>query len=429
MATSIEETNKSTFVPDTTLNPLPPMDLSSIKASVDAITKSVGDLTAQYTQAGQTKIEQPKQEAPKTSMLDSVLGKKEVQQAVPTKTSADYIAEQQALKSSFLESVGINQETFDKRTELAIKMASLNQQLQQAELQEEKQKLAIQESTPWALSSSIRSQQAVVARNSYFQKAAIAAEITGLSAQYQIIQGNIDEANKFFEQAIDYATAKEAQDVEDYRWALSFYTDLEKSDKDYLQQEFENKLKINADARAQKQLELDQIKANYSMRDTTTGTEDTFTDTVNYLKQLRDSGKLSDFSYKEQINALMQVGGYTEDQRGEVESMVNQAMEGKIPVEQALLATPEETTQSWLGGLIEGAKGLFGGTPQKQQSQMNLEGAFGKGNFSDTSIQERLNRLIPIYKKSDYTGTWKQALRKKLLEEGYSPEAINQLKF
>jgi hypothetical protein len=390
MATSIEETNKSTFVPDTTLNPLPPMDLSGIKASVDAITKSVADITAQYQKAGETKIEQPKEPA-KTSMLDSVLGKKEVQQAVPTKTSADYIAEQQALKSSFLESVGINQETFDKRTELAIKMASLNQQLQQAELQEEKQKLAIQESTPWALSSSIRSQQAVVARNSYFQKAAIAAEITGLSAQYQIIQGNIEEANKFFEQAINYATAKEAQDVEDYRWALSFYTDLEKSDKDYLQQEFENKLKINADARAQKQFELDQIKANYSM------TKDS---------QVKQTGYSSELNF-----ALSQNPDNPEQAARDVWSQFGAEMSDKGITWEQVLAEAYS-----LKGLPAPTETI--GTTNEEFSVSETP-VYGSGNFSNVSINDRIAELQSMKFN-------KAMIRGQLKEDGYPESEINK---
>ena len=60
-------------------------------------------------------------------------------------------------------------------------------------------------------------------------------------------------------------------------------------------------------------------------------TGDTFTDTINYLKALRDQGMLRDINYREQINALMALGGYTEEQRGEVESMVNKAMESSMP--------------------------------------------------------------------------------------------------
>lgn len=68
-------------------------------------------------------------------------------------------------------------------------------------------------------------------------------------------------------------------------------------------------------------------------KDTDSDTGDTFTDTVNHLKSLRDKGQLTDFGYREQINALMQIQGYGEDRRGEVESMVNQAMEGRVPTQ------------------------------------------------------------------------------------------------
>jgi hypothetical protein len=349
MAINITDTNKTAFTPDTTLNQPIPMDLSGIKASVDGITKSVADLLAGYNAAGQTKIEAPKQPA-QTSVLDRIT--KQAQTAVPTKTTADYIAEQAQLRTDFLSSQGITQEDFTKRNELASQMASLNQQLQQKEILEQQKDLALEQQFQGRLTSVLRGEKALLQRQMAIEKASIATQIAGLSAEYQLIQGNIEEANKYFNQAIDYATQKERQDVEDYRWALGFYADIDKADRDYLQQEFENKLAIEQDKREQKRLELAQMQ-EARLSGVTTGTEDTFTDTVNYLKQLRDSGKLSDFSYKEQINALMQVGGYTEQQRGQVESMVNQAMEGKIPVGQALMATPEQTTQSWFGSMID----------------------------------------------------------------------------
>jgi hypothetical protein len=69
---------------------------------------------------------------------------------------------------------------------------------------------------------------------------------------------------------------------------------------------------------------------------TTTETGDTFTDTINYLKDLRDRGTLNDFNYQEQVNALAEINPNIE--RGKLESMVNQAMEGT-------LMTPQEIEQ------------------------------------------------------------------------------------
>lgn len=59
-------------------------------------------------------------------------------------------------------------------------------------------------------------------------------------------------------------------------------------------------------------------------------TGDTFTDTVNYLKSLRDQNLLTDYAYGEQVDSLMKNREIPEEQRGEVESMVNQAMEGSM---------------------------------------------------------------------------------------------------
>lgn len=267
MPINIEDAQKSTFIPDMTLNPVPNLDLSGIKASIDAITKSVADLTRQYNQAGQIKTPATNNQAPteptKTSILDKVLGRKEVSQAAPTKTTADYIDELNQLRSNYLASQGITQEQFNRKNELAAQMASLNNQLQMVELNEQKAEQLIQDSTPWALASSIRSQQAVVQRNAYFKKAEIATQIYSLKGEYDLISGNINEANKAFDSAINYATAKENQDIEDYRWALNFYKDIEKADRDYLQQQLENSIKEREIKVKEAQLAIEQKKASY----------------------------------------------------------------------------------------------------------------------------------------------------------------------
>ena len=85
---------------------------------------------------------------------------------------------------------------------------------------------------------------------------------------------------------------------------------------------------------------LAEISATGRAPETPERIEDTFTDTVNALKRLRDSGNLTDFRYREEINSLMEVGGYAEEQRGEIESMVNRAMEGK----QGVISAPEPTS-------------------------------------------------------------------------------------
>ena len=57
-------------------------------------------------------------------------------------------------------------------------------------------------------------------------------------------------------------------------------------------------------------------------------TGNTFTDTVNYLKAMRQQGEdyFNDYTWKQQISALMLDGDYNESQRGEVEKMVQDAM-------------------------------------------------------------------------------------------------------
>ena len=358
MAININDTQGSTFVPDNSLNKPMTMDLSGIKSTLDSITKSVADLVGQYQQAGQTKIEQPKQE--KTGILGAISSKVQA----PTKTAADYIKERQDLQTSFLASQGIDQEDFNQKNQLATQIASLNNQLSQMELQETKEKDDVRQQVG-ITSGYANAQTNKIERDYLYKKAMIATQGAGLAAQYRVKAGEIEEANKLFTESINYATTQTRQEVDDYKWALNFYAGIEEADRKFLQDELDKKQALLKPELREVGGNLYQYTYNpetnsYSsqlLQSGGTGTveteEDTFTDTVNYLKQLRDSGKLTDFSYKEQINALMQVGGYSEDQRGQVESMVNQAMEGGIIAQQAVVATPEETTQSWLDSLFE----------------------------------------------------------------------------
>jgi frataxin-like iron-binding protein CyaY len=256
MPINIKDTQKEAFVPDMTLAPQVPMDLASIKAQVSAIEKEA--LRIQETLKGmpqkQTdKIEETKP-TEKPSFLDSVMGraKKDEGGLVPEKQ--DFIGDYFEQKEAFLQRMGITSEDYEKTQNLASQMASLNQQLQLLEVEEQQQLLDAERTG--RLTSITRGEQAFIQRQSAIQKAGIAAQISGLSMQYNIAQGRIDEATVDFEKALNFATTKERQQVEDYRWALSFYTDLEKTDRNYLQQEYENKLKEYEIARDEKWKQL-----------------------------------------------------------------------------------------------------------------------------------------------------------------------------
>lgn len=240
MAINIQDTQSSTLVPNMNLNQPIPMDLSSIKATVDSLTKNVAEFVAQYQKAGETKITPEPATPTKPSVLDTVLKRPEVQAVKPTKTAADYIKEQQDLRTAFLTSQGITQEDFDQRNALATQMASLNQQLQQMELQELKEKDDISRqvgvTTSFAQASINK-----LERDYLYKKALIATQGAGLAAQYQAKAGEIAEANNLFTQSINYATTKERQDVSDYQWALNYYTGIEESDRNYLQDQLDKK--------------------------------------------------------------------------------------------------------------------------------------------------------------------------------------------
>lgn len=94
-------------------------------------------------------------------------------------------------------------------------------------------------------------------------------------------------------------------------------------------------------------------------------TGDTFTDTVNYLKSLRNQGLLNDVNYNEKISALMENSGYDEARRGEMESAVNNAMAGRN-------ATPEEPQPQDNNP----ASDFVVGKPEKPYAEQGL-GTFG----------------------------------------------------
>ena len=59
-----------------------------------------------------------------------------------------------------------------------------------------------------------------------------------------------------------------------------------------------------------------------------------FNDTVSYLQALKSQDMLDPFAYREQINALMDIGRYEDNERADVESMVDQAMDALSPIVQ-----------------------------------------------------------------------------------------------
>jgi hypothetical protein len=126
---------------------------------------------------------------------------------------------------------------------------------------------------------------------------------------------------------------------------------------------------------------------------TTTETGDTFTDTINYLKDLRDRGMLNDFNYQEQVNALAEINPNIE--RGKLESMVNQAMEGT-------LMTPQEIEQD------NNPSSDFDIGSQKTYKEKGL-GTFGTDvpTYLE-SLEETLEPISPLkWFEKGYKGTKK----------------------
>jgi len=134
-------------------------------------------------------------------------------------------------------------------------------------------------------------------------------------------------------------------------------------------------------------------------------TGDTFTDTVNYLKALRDQEIMTDFNYKEQINALMELGGYEEAQRAEVESMVNKAMEGSLPTNNEIEIDNNPTSDF----VVSGGSDVY--TEEGGQS-----------------LEERANQLINSYMNAGMSKSKaKDQAQFVLKQEGYPSGKVDRL--
>jgi hypothetical protein len=256
MAINIGETQNSTYVPDFTLRELPPMDLSQIKASVDAITKDVQSVVEKYNQMQATAEKMVTQPEPaKTSVVDKLTGNTQ-----PQKSTIERMAELPQMQREFQTAMGITDQDIQQKTEMATKMASLNSQLEQIDLKEERRNIDLERQMAGRLTDALRGEQALLKREMNLERANIAYQISALSAQYNVLQGRFDEADKFFTMALNYATQKEKQEVDDYKWALGYNLDLNKEERVVLQQQldekqraFDNKLKLES-------LRLDQIR-------------------------------------------------------------------------------------------------------------------------------------------------------------------------
>lgn len=235
---NIEETTKDATKVDMTLAPQPKLDLSSIRANVDAIQAEALRLN-DIIQAMPKQDSTAKGSTTSPTPMDST-GKMQVPQ-LQQKTEEQRMAEFQNQRQMSFQAMGITEEDFNKRQNLATQMSSLNAQLQQLDVAEQQAMLDIENLMPGALLSRVRGEQAQVQRTLSFKKAGIAAQMSALSGEYSAIQGRIDEAQNFFNQYIEYATFEKKQEMDDYKWALDFYQDIDESEKKWLQQEYENK--------------------------------------------------------------------------------------------------------------------------------------------------------------------------------------------
>jgi len=423
---NILDANKSSTVPDLSLHQPNAVDFSSIKATLDAMTQSIAGLALEKQKAGEIKMPESPQ---KKSLADSILKGAQA----PAKTTSELIEERNQLESDFLASKGITKENFDLSASLGSQMASIAQQLRDMEIQETKEKDDIRQRTGGTIGLA-NAEISKVERDYLYKKAMVASTGASLAAQQAVIEGKIEKAQKSFTDAINYATTKERDQIDAVKWAIGYYQDEDRDTRTYLQQQYENLQK----EQLQKKPELREIGGNLyqftydkdsnsftskllkSGADTSTGEASLFDTFLNNALKENDPQTAAQLAlaYANDLKVKISLGNLTK-----------RANELKQSADAQIQATPEEVSQSWLGGLISGVQGLFGGGSQQQTPQINLSKAYGTGNLSEYPITQRLQQLIPVYKNSDWFGTWKPQLRNHLLKEGYSPEAIKQLKF
>jgi len=234
---SIEDTQKEAFVPDFNLHDPIPTDLAGIQAGVQAAMTEVARI--QETLKG-FQVEPTTKPTEPTTFIDKALGRVP-EPKIPTMEES--MAERAELERKFLEGKGITPEQFKEAEGIATEMAALNGQLLQLQAEKQQQLLNSEQRMQGGLKSALMGEQAFIERQYAVKEMGVAAQLAAKSMMYNAVQGRIDKAQADFDKALDYTTYKERQAVEDYRWALGFYMDIDKESKRMLQQEFENNLK------------------------------------------------------------------------------------------------------------------------------------------------------------------------------------------
>ncbi len=248
----IQDTQKEAFIPNFDAHEPIPMDLASIHAEASAAERQVSDL---QTQMQSITAAPPAETAKEPSLLDRAIKGMEERQPV------DYFEQYFTRQEEFLAKMGITPQDFQRAQELQAEMGSLNAQLQQIELEEQK-RMSDAEMTG-RLTSRTRLEQTQIQRDYAFQKAGVAAQVAAKAMEYNAVQGRIEQTQADFQKALDFATYQEKQAVDDYRWAINFYQGIEESERRWLQTEYANSLKELKIARDEKWKQLNFQLASY----------------------------------------------------------------------------------------------------------------------------------------------------------------------
>ena len=244
----------------------------------------------------------------------------------------------------------------------------------------------------------INNQQAQINRNAAVVLNQKAANINAKTATLEALQGNFASAQTFVNQAVQAAAAQyeynynsykifKEQNDEMFNALDSVYQDAYNYQLQKAQNEYETK---KAEAKQVGNLMLEYPTAGININDTyndaivkaqkiaaveynkkgtgtgvkpktfTVGSEtinetgDTWTDTVNYLKALKRQGMFSDFSYNQQVNALVQAEGLelNEDNINAMKSRVNNELKkSDIIAPEKTITKPSEKVISEIGRL------------------------------------------------------------------------------
>jgi len=261
MAIDINTTQNSTFIPDTNLREIPPADLSAIQAQIQGLAQQVSSYVAGFKSAQEQAQKMFPEQKPEQADVPAEKGGLDYLKGLaskifvqPQKTTQQYMVEVPELRKQWLESQGFTQKKLDEGQRVSGELQNLSAQSSALKLQEQAELAQI--SAAFGIRGRKGAMENEIRRKYMIEQSNLGAQMAIKMGEYNITQGRIDQAKADFDKALNYATAKERTAVEDFRWALGFYMDIDKTQRDILQRELDNKIKQEEIARDEKWKQL-----------------------------------------------------------------------------------------------------------------------------------------------------------------------------